>query len=267
MLPFVYRLHYSLALPEPWGRWLFGITALIWTVDCFVGFYLTLPARNIRFRFWRRWKASWRIKRGGSVYRLNFDLHRAAGLWTWAMLLVLAVSSVQYNLNDELFAPALRALLPVEDANASVPVLPRPLEEPRLRWEQALERGRRLMADKAKRYRFTIEYEDSLRLDRERGVFIYSVKSSLDIRDRIGDTRVLFSADDGRELGFTHPHIAVGNAVSQWLGALHTGRVGGLPYRMLLSFMGTVVAMLSVTGVVIWWKKRSAEARKRARSG
>jgi uncharacterized iron-regulated membrane protein len=118
------------------------------------------------------------------------------------------------------------------------------------------------MADNAARQKFTMYYEDSLRLDRERGVFIYSVKSSLNVRDRIGDTRVLFSADDGRDLGFTHPYIAGGNAVSQWLGALHTGRVGGLPYRMLLSLMGTVVAMLSVTGVVVWWKKRSARTRK-----
>jgi uncharacterized iron-regulated membrane protein len=209
----------------------------------------------------RRWKIAWLVNRKGSIYRLNFDLHRAAGLWTWAMLLVLALSSVQYNLNDELFAPALRALLPVKDVNDSLPVLPVPLDEPRLSWEQALERGRTLIAGHAARHGFTIEFEDSLRLDRERGVFIYSVKSSLNIRDHSADTRVLVSATDGRDLGFTHPYIASGNAVSQWLGALHTGRVGGLFYRAFLSLMGIVVAMLSVTGVVIWWKKRTARTR------
>jgi hypothetical protein len=47
-----------------------------------------------------------------SDYRINFDLHRAVGLWTWVMLLVLAVSSVQYNLYDEIFRPTLTALLP-----------------------------------------------------------------------------------------------------------------------------------------------------------
>ncbi len=36
------------------------------------------------------------------------------------------------------------------------------------------------------------------------------------------------SAIDGRELGFTHPYSAAGNTLSQWLSALHTGRVGGL---------------------------------------
>jgi uncharacterized iron-regulated membrane protein len=42
LMPFIYKLHYSLALDEV-GIWVLGITALVWTLDCFVGFYLTLP--------------------------------------------------------------------------------------------------------------------------------------------------------------------------------------------------------------------------------
>ncbi len=42
LMPFVYRLHYSLALGEV-GTLLFGIAALLWTIDCFVGAYLTFP--------------------------------------------------------------------------------------------------------------------------------------------------------------------------------------------------------------------------------
>ncbi|WP_038382710.1 PepSY domain-containing protein, partial [Bradyrhizobium elkanii] len=39
---------------------------------------------------------------------------------------------------------------------------------------------------------------------------------------------------------------------------LHSGRIAGLPGRILISLMGLVVAALSVTGVVIWWRKRRA---------
>ncbi|MNN88395.1 hypothetical protein D3C81_2060750 [compost metagenome] len=42
---------------------------------------------------------------------------------------------------------------------------------------------------------------------------------------------------------------------------LHSGRILGLPGRILISIMGLLVAMLSVTGVVIWWKKRKARVR------
>ena len=39
---------------------------------------------------------------------------------------------------------------------------------------------------------------------------------------------------------------------------LHSGRILGLPGRILISTMGLVVAALSVTGVVIWYRKRRA---------
>jgi uncharacterized iron-regulated membrane protein len=39
---------------------------------------------------------------------------------------------------------------------------------------------------------------------------------------------------------------------------LHSGRILGLPGRILISLMGVVVAMLSVTGVIIWYRKRAA---------
>jgi uncharacterized iron-regulated membrane protein len=37
---------------------------------------------------------------------------------------------------------------------------------------------------------------------------------------------------------------------------LHSGRIIGMPGRILVSLLGLVVAMLSLTGVVIWAKKR-----------
>jgi len=36
--------------------------------------------------------------------------------------------------------------------------------------------------------------------------------------------------------------------------------------RILISFMGLVVAMLSVTGLIIWARKRKARINKQARS-
>ena len=98
-------------------------------------------------------------------------------------------------------------------------------------------------------------------LDRLAGVYIYNVRSSLDIRDKGGQTRVYFSAADGRDLGFEYPSIAAGNAVSNWLSALHMRRVGGPPYQAFIALIGLVVATLSITGVLTWLK-RCASARR-----
>ena len=48
VMPFVYDLHKTLILNHA-GEWILSILALLWTIDCFVGFYLTLPhhARKI----------------------------------------------------------------------------------------------------------------------------------------------------------------------------------------------------------------------------
>jgi uncharacterized iron-regulated membrane protein len=111
LMQFIYRLHWGLALDKT-GIWILGIAALLWTIDCFTSFYLTLPSRARRGghgvaaprgparSFWARWKPAWLVKTNASTYRLNFDLHRAGGLWLWGVLLVFAWSSVYMNLWD-----------------------------------------------------------------------------------------------------------------------------------------------------------------------
>ncbi len=39
---------------------------------------------------------------------------------------------------------------------------------------------------------------------------------------------------------------------------LHSGRILGLPGRIMVSVIGLMVAILSVTGMVIWARKRRA---------
>jgi uncharacterized iron-regulated membrane protein len=87
-MPFIYRLHYTL-LADKTGRYLLGIVALIWVLDTFVGFYLTLPQR-LGSSWLSRWKPSWLVRWGGGETKLTFDLHRAGALWIWPLLFVFA---------------------------------------------------------------------------------------------------------------------------------------------------------------------------------
>lgn len=71
----------------------------------------------------------------------------------------------------------------------------------------------------------------------------------------------------GRYLGDRQPWK--GTAADIFIQAqfpLHSGRILGLPGRILISVTGLIVAMLSVTGVVIWWKKRAARKKQAARA-
>jgi uncharacterized iron-regulated membrane protein len=83
----------------------------------------------------------------------------------------------------------------------------------------------------------------------------------------VGHKRLYYDGMDGRYLGDRQPWK--GTAADIFIQAqfpLHSGRILGLPGRILISVMGLIVAMLSVTGVVIWWKKRAARIKQAARS-
>lgn len=277
LMPFVYRLHFELALGVV-GSYAFGIVALLWTLDCFVGAYLTFPARTRQgprpvrgptkpwlARWWPSWKLRWRA--GG--YRLNFDLHRAGGLWVWAMLFVLAWSSVAFNLHAEVYDPVMRTLFAHQpDDNAVVPPLPTPRLTPAIGWHEARNIGRRLMTQQAHEKGFTVLQETALVHDPRSGIYRYQVKSSRDIRAQGGSTRLVFDADTGAFRALWLPTGgASGDTVRMWLTSLHMGLVGGivggLPMKLFVCTMGLVVVMLSGTGVVIWLRKRGARRKDR----
>ncbi len=264
LLGFVFRLHFQLLLGEP-GRWAFGIAALIWTLDCFVGFYLTLPVRRRREgprtgrSFWALWKPAWLIRRGGSTWRLNFDFHRAAGLWTWALLFVFAVSAVSFNL-PELYNPAQRWLGGRSDPSEQVPALPAPLAAPRTDWAQAAETGRRLLAERARAEGFTTGTGQGLYFDRTKGLFGYSAHTSRDVG---GSTASVLWFDDstGTDRGFASPLGMSGvNDFTTWVQYLHLGAIGGLAGRVAVSLMGFVITGLSLTGAYLWWARRGGRA-------
>lgn len=274
LMPFIYKLHYSLVLDAA-GVWVLGVTALAWTLDSFVGFYLTLPpprgeeaypGGEPRRSFRQRWSQAWRVKWRASAYRVNFDLHRAGGLWLWAALLVFAWSSVSMNLGDTVYVPVTRWVFEYHEPWLDLPVREQPLAQPRLGWREAQRAGQELMARAAAEHGFTVERPISLSLDRERGVYNYVVRGSRDIQDYGGQTRVLFDADSGEQKLLLLPTGQyAGNTVTSWLVGLHTAHVFGLPYRLFVCGFGLALAGLSVTGVVIWLRKRRSARLQRER--
>lgn len=271
LMPFVYRLHYSLALGEV-GIWLFGIVALLWTVDCFVGAYLTFPPASkraadggARASWLKRWLPAWQL-RTNKLFAFVFTWHRASGLWVWALLLVFAWSAVGLNLPC-VYEPAMRifgGLAP--HVHEQLPELEPPYREPTLSLRRAHDVGRRLLATEAQRRHFTVISERSLSYLEEHGAYVYSAASSLEISSKYPRTSVYFDAHDGHLIGFeADSGMGFASTLTSWLYALHFAAVFGLGYRVFVTLMGVLVALLSVTGVWIWWRKRSKrQARESA---
>jgi uncharacterized iron-regulated membrane protein len=79
----------------------------------------------------------------------------------------------------------------------------------------------------------------------------------------VGPPVLYYDGGDGRYLGDLQPWTGtVADIFVQAQFPLHSGRILGLPGRILVSVMGVVTAALAVTGVVIWWKRRAARQRR-----
>lgn len=266
-MPFLYRLHYSLALGD-WGILAFGIAALIWTIDCFIGFYLTFPVRLKQGAqpdrhgapgWWTRWKPAWLVRWSGGPHKLNFDLHRAGGLWIWPLLLVFAWSGVGFNL-PQVYNPVMQSF-GYTRIDHGIAKLASPRHAPRIDFRTATVVGRQLaLTEMARRGLVIEEGRRSVLIYRpDRGTYIYRFGSNRDFTTNGGRSMVVFDGDTGRLLKTILPQGQSGaNTFTNWIMALHMGTVWGLPYRIAVALIGLMVTMLSVTGVLIWTKKRSA---------
>ncbi|MBI3735665.1 PepSY domain-containing protein, partial [Candidatus Sumerlaeota bacterium] len=277
LIPFIFNLHYGMVFGNPGVRF-FGWVALVLTVNCFVGFYLTFPPWSLRRAgtettkssgrsWWARWKPSWQIKLGGGFYRTNLDTHRAFGLWTWVLLFIFAWSGVALNLPNAYLAVMNRIGLKQHGIGENLTVPEKPLATPALDWRAALEIGRRLAREEGVRRGFTVTGEDFLRIDRYHGVYMLDVNTSKAPPGmKYGDASVFIDANTGELRDFwSYATASAGTGVARWLVMLHRATVFGLPMKIVNCLMGLVTTALCVTGVIIWLKKREAAATARAR--
>ncbi|MDP9900702.1 PepSY-associated TM helix domain-containing protein [Variovorax ginsengisoli] len=261
VMPVVYLLHRSLAAGNA-GALVLGAVALLWTFDCFIGLWLTLPMRATpgrrSHRSWlSRWAQSWRFRWSAGAYKLHVDLHRAGGLWTWGLLLMLAVSSVALTL-PSVYDSVTRSLLAHQPDELSLPLVDA-RRTVAMDWISARESGRRLMHEQAAVQGFTVRREDWMFFDASRGVFRYAVRSDRDVGQRYTRTLVFLDGYTGELRGTWLPAgAASADTLRSWLTRLHMASVGGAVGKLLLSLAGVVVALLCVTGIVIWQRKRVA---------
>lgn len=264
LMPFVYQLHYSLHLPGRVGVVLMGTVALLWMVDCFAGFYLTLPAAAGR-GWWLRWGTAWRIKRGASGVRLNLDLHRASGLWFWPVAFVLAMTSATLNLDGEVARPAVRVFSDLSpDPFDRLPALSEP-RAPAIGYAAAVAAAQAALDPEsagdpasyvshlADHGAYWIAFTPA---GKANGFFVLRF------------AHVFVDAASGAVLAHrSYARGTAGDKFMDWQFPLHSGQVLGLPGRILVGLSGVAVAALSITGVIVWWHKRRARRGAAARHG
>lgn len=239
----MYRLHYSLTLGRN-GSLALGVVALLWLVHICIAWVLTLP--HGRFSV-----AGWRRAFGVRGDRVVHDLHRAGGLWLLPVLAVLAATGVYYNLNA-VFEPVLKTFTTVTLQPWEEPPLEQPNTAPEIDGESAIGRGRRELERRGVRvdgvayfgwYAARDDYLTGYYTDRDLA------------RDRPG--ALVYVAGDG---SVRHTRLVgtgtAGDRIIDWQFALHSGQILGFTGRLLVTLADLATAMLAVTGMVLWLRRR-----------
>ena len=264
LIPFIYKLHYTLQLPFTGGidigTWLMGIVGIIWLFDSVIALWLSFPS----FKAWRK-SFAFRLKRGG--YALTFDLHRSGGVWIWGLLTIVALTSISMNLSGPVVRPIVSRLSPLTPDPINNPEILRTPQP----GDQVLSRERITelaeQAGKAKGLRAPpggIYYAQFLHAY---GVGFYTPGNDHgDIG--LGNPWMYWDAATGKLLGAQVPGKgSAGDIFMQVQFPLHSGRILGLGGRILISAMGLAVAVLSATGLLIWLKKLNARRRSAQNAG
>ncbi|WP_028601001.1 PepSY-associated TM helix domain-containing protein [Ottowia thiooxydans] len=259
LLPFLHKLHYSLHIPDiadvRTGLWLMGIVSIVWILDCFIALWISFP--NLR-----SWRKSFAFRTHQGWPKLNFDLHRSGGTWVWAVLLMLAITSVSMNLGREIMKPLVALLSPVGTTPFETRS-PAPLDEP---IEPVLSKGQAVaLAHAEARKRNWATPPGAIFYAERFGLYgVTFFENGNEHGDGgLGNPWLYIDGRTGAVAGDFVPGTgSAGDIFLQAQFPLHSGRIIGLPGRILISLMGLVVAMLSLTGVVIWARKRRARAKR-----
>ncbi len=232
-------LHTYLLLPEAWGMQVNGVGAWALLVLAASGLVLWWPGT----RTWRRGlsvnlRASWR--------RIHYDLHSAVGFWTLAIVVWWAFSGVYFAWYRQVTA-AVALVSPVVGmaSPAGTDSGPELKEAASLALvlaaaQQASPHGRLWsISNPELRSR-----ECSVLLDRGKpGDFSH--------RDIVRVRR------DGHLLSVWH--YGERHTFADWLlwsmHPLHFGTLWGLPFKLLWATLGLSLAVLTVTGTVLYWNR------------
>jgi uncharacterized iron-regulated membrane protein len=240
-IDWTHDLHDYLLLPQGWGMQVNGVGAAM----------LLLLAGTGVVVWWqgvRLWTRGFRVKLTSNWRRINYDLHGAIGFWTLAIVVWWAISGVYFGWYRQvtavvsvisplrgMAAPGASPLPPVGDSE-------RGSLERVIAAAQSVSPGGRLWSISGPDLRSGESY---LLFDRGApGDFAHRDI----VRMRTADARVISVWHYGER-------HSLGDWILWAMHPLHFGTVWGLTVKVIWAALGLTLAVLTVTGVLMYWNR------------
>ncbi len=247
LMTWIYKLHVDLFAGHL-GETIVGITGIVLLISGVTGILL----------WWPLWKHSWRaalaIRRGA---RFNYDVHKTGGVISGGVLFVVAFTGV-YLTFPTWIAPVVRSVLPASEQTSGKPVSKIPDGG-----------GTRIWADQAfDAVKNRIPDAEIRRIHpptAPNGTFIVRFCETGDVHRTLGSSRAWVDQYSGEILAVrSSKSRSAAETFLSWQLPLHNGEAFGLLGRWLVFISGIALSLLSVTGFLIWWRKRQSSYRQRS---
>lgn len=249
----LFLLHSHLLAGEA-GHLVAGVAALALVALSISGIVTWWP-RRAPWQAWRPWWQSMTVARGVGAKRATYDLHRAAGFWTSALLLLAGVTGASLVFHEafQRMAYAVTATSP-EPRPRYAP----PRAAPMLAVDSLVAIARRVQPGGVTSYLYLPTGPGQTFRVRQRlaGETHPNGKSFVHLDPGSGRT---LDVEDGAR-------APRGARLYSMLYPLHIGVVGGVGTRVLAMLVGLALPVLAVTGAMVWWRRirrrREAHAKR-----
>lgn len=238
LIGFIFDLHYALTMGRI-GQIIMGIVAFLLLILSLSGILL--------WPGWRKLIAGLKIRFQAHPKRVNYDIHKVAGIITAFFLAMIALSGFCWNFS-EISEPLIYSLT-FSPKPSEVIVTP-PANQSVLNIQQLLQK-----ADEALPGAVTVGFDF---LEKE------SPEQPFRVRKRFPQE----PSEYGRSFVYLNPYtgevLQIQNALKPsraeavWNSfmPMHFGTFGGLPTRILYVFVGLAPTILLITGLVMWSYRR-----------
>lgn len=219
-----------------------------YVINCLAGTGMLLLALTGVVLWWpgvKLWRRAFWVSFRRRWQRINYDTHSAIGIWALLIISWWGLTAV-YFLSPAKFMATVNAVSPL--IGMKPPDSPEPpASEAVVRLEDILARQQTISPG----------YLDGVSLPEKPGgkviVYVDRLKPA-DFSHRDVDT---FDGHTGKLLSVWHygENKSLGDWILWLIYPLHFGTLWGLPVQILWSLLGCAVAVLSVTGLLMYWNR------------
>lgn len=244
------QLHFNLLLGST-GKIVNGVGALCLLALCISGAVIWWQGR-------KRWHRGLKVRTRSGFAQFNWDLHSATGFWTVVLLLMWAITALNF-----VFPKQFRAVVnSVSPLSAPARVLSNVLgagnTEPT--WETLISKAQQLRPGEfVARVMVPTRPDDAFQVLMSRA---QPTPMGPDVMEPVYLDRYT-----GEPIKPAQGGSSAGDVIMRWAAPLHVGHFAGNGTRIAWLIVGLAPSVLFITGMLSWWRRVVRPAWRRRRPG